>query len=135
MKNHFYNPDLRIKARELRNSPSEAQLALWNDVLQGGDCMGYRFLRNRPVDKFIVDFFSKELNLIIEIKNSLSQDNEDLQRERSKDKRLTELGFNVIWFGDQDVLQRKGKIVSILEAYILDFENLKDLIVPKSRLT
>ena len=129
MKNHHYNTEPNGDVLSFRNSPTTAHLTIWNEVLQEGNCMGYRFIRKRPIDQFIVDFFSKELNLIIQIKNSSGCGNVNLQREKNKDKRLTELGYNVIWFEVHDALQNRGKIASILEAYIIDFENLKRLII------
>ena len=56
-----------MKARALRKDPTRAESKLWHEVLRGRKCMGYRFLRQRPLDKFIADFFSKELKLVIEI--------------------------------------------------------------------
>ena len=65
--NNFYNKDLKIFSRELRTeSVSRAEKYLWKSLLKSNK-IGVKFNRQRPIDNFIVDFFSKELGLIIEI--------------------------------------------------------------------
>jgi very-short-patch-repair endonuclease len=68
--NNFYNENLKIFAHELRTeSVSKAEKYLWKSLLRGNK-IGVKFNRQRPIDNFIVDFFSKELGLIIEIDGS-----------------------------------------------------------------
>lgn len=65
--NHHYNKNLREYARELRSEkPTKAERRIWKSLLCKKQ-LDVRFLRQRPIDRFIVDFFSPELGLIIEI--------------------------------------------------------------------
>jgi len=43
---------------------TKAEKKIWFDFLQKSE---YKFLRQRPIDNFIVDFYCRELNLVIEI--------------------------------------------------------------------
>jgi very-short-patch-repair endonuclease len=64
--NHFYNKELKLYSRTLRTqSVSKAEKQLWRSVLKSNK-IGVKFNRQRPIDHFIVDFFCKELGLIIE---------------------------------------------------------------------
>ena len=83
--------------------------------------MGYRFLRQRPIDQFIVDFFSKELNLVIELDGYTHQFEEVIEKDKYKDKRLSELGFDVIRFSDEEVLSDLNNVARTLENFILNF--------------
>ena len=65
--NNHYNKNLKEFARELRTqSVSKAEKRIWKIILSR-EQTGVRFLRQRPIDRFIVDFFAPRLKLIIEI--------------------------------------------------------------------
>ena len=59
-----YNPKLIEKAKELRKNMTPAEKKLWNNYLR---TFKIRFLRQRPIHNFIVDFYCAKLNLVIEI--------------------------------------------------------------------
>ena len=105
MYNHYYyNKNLKEFARELRSeSVSKAEKRIWKAFLSRKQFKGLRFLRQRPIDKFIVDFFCPELKLIIEIDgNSHFQKPEyDYYRQ----ERLKSLGFEIIRYTEGEVLQ------------------------------
>jgi very-short-patch-repair endonuclease len=70
--NNHYNKNLKEFARELRTKTvSKAEKYIWKAVLSRKQT-GERFLRQRCIDYFIVDFFAPELRLIIEKENRLS---------------------------------------------------------------
>lgn len=62
-----YNKNLKEYARKLRNNSTLAEVIVWDKLLKGRQLRGYPFLRQRPIKNYIVDFFSKDLNLVIEI--------------------------------------------------------------------
>lgn len=65
--NIHYNKNLKEFQRELRTTRvSRAEKQLWKAVLSRKQT-GERFLRQRPIDHFIVDFFAPEIGLIFEI--------------------------------------------------------------------
>ncbi len=65
MKIH-YNPKLKDKARELRNNSTLSEILLWKK-LKKKQMLGFQFYRQKPIDNYIVDFFSYTLRLVIEI--------------------------------------------------------------------
>lgn len=76
--NH-YNKNLKEFARKLRNNSTFAEVVLWDKVLKNRQLRDYQFLRQRAIGNYIVDFFSKELKLIIEL------DGEIHKFQKSKD--------------------------------------------------
>jgi very-short-patch-repair endonuclease len=64
-----YNPKLKILARSLRNRSTLAEVLLWNQ-LKARKVRGYQFMRQKPIDNYIVDFYCSKLQLIIEIDGS-----------------------------------------------------------------
>lgn len=117
--NH-YNKNLKEFARELRNNSTLSEVIFWDKLLKRKQLRGYPFLRQRPIKNFIVDFFSKDLKLIIEI------DGEIHKFQKKKDKRreeeLKELGFSIIRFHNNEILQDLFNVQRTLEDFIDKFE-------------
>ena len=112
--NFFYNKELKSLARRLRNNPTRAERRLWYELLSNRNFGGYKFIRQRSIDHYIVDFFCKELKLIIEV-DGKSHEFEDVQlRDAIKNNRLTELGFNVVRVSDWEVLNDMGLVQEVL---------------------
>ena len=76
MKNQFipYRKDLRSKARELRNNSTFSEILLWNEI-KNRQINGIQFHRQVPILDFIVDFYSHEWKLAIEIDGYSHNDN------------------------------------------------------------
>jgi len=69
MKNLPYNKNLRDRSRELRNGSTTSEILLWKH-LRTRQMKGYQFNRQKPLGKFIADFYCKLLGLVIEIDGS-----------------------------------------------------------------
>ena len=106
--NNFYNKNLKIFARELRTeSVSKAEKYLWKSILKSNK-IGVKFNRQRPIDNFIVDFFSKELGLIIEIDGNSHFNKPEYDRFR-QDK-LSNLGYTILRFQEGEVLNQIDQV-------------------------
>ncbi|MBN2773661.1 MAG: DUF559 domain-containing protein, partial [Prolixibacteraceae bacterium] len=62
-----YNKELKDFARKLRNNSTLAEVILWDKLLKKKQLRNYQFLRQRSIDIYIVDFFCKDLKLVIEV--------------------------------------------------------------------
>lgn len=96
---------LLANAKILRKKSTPGEIKLWNH-LRSRRFMGLKFRRQCPLGLYVVDFICIEKKLIIELDGG--QHNEYSQQEY--DKRRTEflhgLGFNVIRFWNNEVLQQ-----------------------------
>src|SRR6266498_3345931 len=79
-----YNKNLVPLARENRKNPTKAELRMWNEVLRMRQFARYKFLRQKPIDNFIVDFYCSELRLVIEIDGDSHADTVEYDEERTK---------------------------------------------------
>ena len=119
--NYHYNKKFKGLARGLRNYSTKAEIILWTDLLRAKSLRGYAFLRQRPIGNYIVDFFSKELKLVIEVDGIT---HEYKQREDfEKDLFLTKLGYKVMRFEDDDVLNHLDFVATEIDCYIDQFEH------------
>ena len=108
--NNHYNKNLKEFARELRTqSVSKAEKRIWKIILSR-EQTGVRFLRQRPIDRFIVDFFAPRLKLIIEIDGNSHFNKPEYDYYRQK--RLESLGYKLIRFSEGEVLNQIDKVDS-----------------------
>ena len=115
-----YNPKLNVLARELRNRSTLSEVLLWNQ-LKGKQVRGYQFLRQKPIDNYIVDFFCYELMFAIEI-DGLTHDNKTTE-DAIRQQRLESLGITVLRFLDIDVKRNMEGVLKSIHRSIEQFEH------------
>ena len=109
--------DLKLKdiARKLRNGSTLSEVLLWK-VLKGKQIRGYDFHRQKPIDKFIVDFYCPELLLAIEIDGDSHFGKAEY--DECRQKKLESLGVHFLRFTDSDVKTNLSDIVKAIEQWI-----------------
>ncbi len=112
-----YNPRLKDRARQLRKNMTRAEVVLWQHV-KGKQLNGYDFDRQRPLDEFIVDFFCKELMLVIEIDGVTHDDEQGQIRDQFRQERLESLGVQFLRFQDEDVKQNLEGVLEAIKQWI-----------------
>jgi very-short-patch-repair endonuclease len=98
-----YNKNLTDRAREHRKNPTTAESKIWNEVLRMRQFANYKFLRQKPIDNYIVDFYCSELRLVIEIDGESHADTVEYDAERTRV--LQSLGLTVVRYTNDDVIQ------------------------------
>ena len=97
-----YNHTLTQKARENRKNPTPAEQRLWYKVLQNKQLGNLKFVRQKPLDAYIVDFYCAELKLAIEIDGDTHARQKQYDKDRTK--ALNKHGVDVIRYTNADVL-------------------------------
>ena len=96
--------------------------------------MDYQFLRQRPIENYIADFFCKDLKLIIEADGITHQSEGSFERDEERTKRLNELGYTVIRFSDKEILGDTIKVMQSITEWIEHQEkNKPELLTIKKR--
>lgn len=114
MPNHFYNKNLKEYARKLRLNPTKAEKKIWYELLSKKRFGDYKFLRQRPINNFIVDFYCKELYLAIEIDGKTHEFEDVIEKDKIKNLSLAELKIKVLRFSDWEVMNDLGGVQEIL---------------------
>ena len=111
----LYSRDLKQRSRDLRNHSTLAEGLLWNH-LKRRKMLGYRFMRQKPIHHFIVDFYCSKLKLAIEIdgESHWLRFSADMLRQRH----LENMGVYVLRFNDLDVKKDIGNVLSAIEGWI-----------------
>jgi adenine-specific DNA-methyltransferase len=100
------------RARELRRESTNAERALWQD-LRGRRFAGFKFRRQRPIGKFIVDFVCLERRLIIELDGG--QHAEQAEYDARRSAALERLGYQVSRFWNVDVLGDRADVLDTID--------------------
>ena len=102
---------LRTRARELRNNPTDAERVLWGR-LRFWQIDGYKFRRQQPLGRYIVDFVCLEKRVIVELDGGQHAQQASLDAER--DRWLRDEGFTILRFWNHDVLKDVGAVKELI---------------------
>lgn len=100
-----YRKDLKLKAKVNRSSMNKIEARLWYDVLSNRKMMGFRFLRQKPILNYIVDFYCHDLKLVVEVDGQSHDDQKEYGRERTSN--LEAIGLIVICYTSLEVRARE----------------------------
>ena len=98
-----YNKNLTALARENRNNPTKAESKIWREVLRKRQFAEYKFLRQKPIGGYIVDFYCSELQMVIEIDGDSHAETEEYDRERTKF--LNALELHVVRYTNDEIIR------------------------------
>lgn len=98
----------------MRREPTEAEKALWR-ALKSRQLSAYKFRRQHPINRYIVDFVCLESMLVVELDGG--QHATQQRRDEVRTRALEALGYRVLRFWDNDVLANtEGVLTRIIEA-------------------
>jgi very-short-patch-repair endonuclease len=117
-----YNPELKQRAKDLRNNMTKSEVMLWNELKQG-KIYGFDFDRQRCIDHFIVDFYCKDLMLAIEVDGSIHDLDEVKKKDIYRQNKLENLGITFLRFRDEDVKNDLGGVVNELKNWVNENKN------------
>jgi len=113
--NFKYLEDLKQLARQNRKNPTKSELLIWNVVLKNKQT-GYLFLRQKPIGRFILDFYCSKLLLAIEIDGD--SHNRKQNSDKSRDLYLEQRKIKTIRFKNEEVLNLIEEVKLTLEKII-----------------
>ena len=113
-----YNPKLKELARRFRNNPADGERKLWQH-LKGKQVLGYDFDRQKPLDKYIVDFFCYDLMLAIEIDGDFHFDEKGrIERDKQRQQRLESFGIRFLRFTSVEVNDNIDGVLQVIYNWI-----------------
>ena len=82
---------------------------------------GYTFNRQKPLNNFIVDFYCKPLNLVIEVDGGYHIDEEQKMKDEERQHALQVMGLNFLRFQDEEIRKDMDVVLKTIEKYIQDY--------------
>lgn len=106
------------RARELRSDATYPERRLWG-LLRGRRLAGLKFLRQAPIEPFIVDFFCREHGLVVELDGESHNDRAAYDQRRQQF--LEARGLTVLRISNDDGLNNlEGVLFAIVRSAGLD---------------
>ena len=125
---HFlpYNKTLKEFSRELRSHSTLSEILLWQK-LRASQFRGYAFNRQKPLGNYIVDFYCRKTNLVIEVDGGSHDYEEAVVEDRKRQQILEELGVSFLRFSDWEVKNEMSFVLGEIGYFLDDFENINGL--------
>ena len=80
--------------------------------------MGYTFNRQKPLGHYIVDFYCKQLNLVIEVDGGYHFEEEQKVKDGERQKILEGLQLNFLRFHNEEIQKDLPQVLQKIKAYI-----------------
>ncbi|MFY9452285.1 MAG: DUF559 domain-containing protein, partial [Bacteroidales bacterium] len=131
-----YNPALKERARELRKAGNLSEVLFWQQV-KGKQFLGLDFDRQKIIGNYIVDFFIKDIGVIVEIDGNSHDNKEKYDNER--DEYFKSLGLHIIHLRDEDVKNDingvMGYVKECIEGFLTPRQTSSDTPLKEGNLT
>ncbi|MGC1348280.1 MAG: endonuclease domain-containing protein [Xanthobacteraceae bacterium] len=88
-------------ARRLRRDATRAEQKLWQ-YLRSRSLAGFKFVRQKPIGPYIVDFVCREQRLVIEVDGGQHAENSG---DAERDRWLVERRYRILRFWNNEVLE------------------------------
>ena len=103
-------------ARELRENQTDAESLMWR-MLRNRQLENFKFRRQPPTGRYIVDFCCVEKKLIIELDGGQHVENSVADSKRTGE--LEKGGYKVLRFWNNDVLMNADGVLEIIRTELL----------------
>jgi len=108
-KRHRIYPSILERAREMRHDQTPAEATLWRALRNRN--LNYKFRRQHPIDKFIIDFYCAQAKLCVELDGDTHYELPQQEYDLARTAYLEALGYKVIRFSNQDVRYNLQSVV------------------------
>ncbi len=102
-------------AKNLRKNVTDTEKYLWN-FLRGNQLEGFKFRRQQPIGKYIIDFVNLERKIIIELDGGQHLENKE---DKLRDRWLEEQGYEVLRFWDNEVFMNIEGVLEFIRKKLL----------------
>jgi len=100
MTRHFNKVSEKVKRRILRNNPTYLEAIIWQHLRKKQ--LGVRILRQYSIDKFVVDFYSPELKLAIELDGDVHNLPDVKDKDIARQKYIESFGIRFLRISNEE---------------------------------
>jgi len=104
----------RQRARKLRAAQTSAEARLWQ-ALRGRRLARWKFRRQHPIDKYIVDFATVEGKLIVEVDGVTHGLPSEIARDAARTELLEAFGYHVVRVSNTDVYENLDGVLDMID--------------------
>ncbi|MBR0755845.1 DUF559 domain-containing protein [Bradyrhizobium jicamae] len=104
----------KARARSLRASQTSAEAKLWQ-ALRNRRLERWKFRRQHPIDRYIVDFVTLDGKLIVEVDGVTHSTASEIKRDAKRTEVLEACGFLVVRVSNTDVYENLEGVLEMIE--------------------
>ncbi|MCA6107586.1 endonuclease domain-containing protein [Bradyrhizobium cenepequi] len=104
----------KARARSLRASQTSAEAKLWQ-ALRNRKLARWKFRRQHPIDRYIVDFVTLDGKLIVEVDGATHSTDSEIKYDEARTKVLEACGFLVVRVSNTDVYENLEGVLEMIE--------------------
>ena len=108
-----YKNYLKPLARELRKNQTGAEELLWSRIRRK-QILGVQFKRQKPIGRYIVDFYGVEAKLVIELDGSQHFEPEAIGYDLQRTQFLESQGLKVLRFDNLQILNELESVLAVI---------------------
>ena len=97
-------------ARKLRKKQTPSEQILW-ECLRDRRLGGIKFKRQRPIGRFITDFYCHEAGLAIEVDGGVHQEKDQAERDRNRSEIINAYGIDVLRIANSEIENNIEKVL------------------------
>ncbi len=110
-----YNPQLVTFARELRKNMTKEEHHLWYDFLR---VYPVKFSRQKILGKYIVDFYSAQAKIVLELDGSQHYENKTMTFDLERTAFLESYGLTVIRIPNNEVMHNFSGVCEYIDTAV-----------------
>src|SRR5438094_2670976 len=99
-----YGKHLKKFSRRLRSEMTDAERLLWSKI-RGKQLKGFQVYRQKPIGRFVVDFYCPKAKLIIELDGGQHYSEAVQAKDESRDRYVVGVGLKVLRFSARRFLR------------------------------
>jgi very-short-patch-repair endonuclease len=101
------------RARKLRARQTSAEARLWR-MLRNRRLERWKFRRQHPIDRYIVDFVTLDGKLIVEVDGATHGEADEVVRDVERTRVLEALGFHIVRVNNSDVYENLDGVLEMI---------------------
>jgi len=107
----------KARARNLRASQTSAEAKLWQ-ALRNRRLARWKFRRQHPIDRYVVDFVTLDGKLVVEVDGVTHSEPSEVERDEARSRVLESCGFLVVRVSNTDVYENLEEVLEMIETSI-----------------
>ena len=97
----------------MRKNLTDSEQVLWAR-LRRKQLLGVQFYRQRPIGKYVVDYFAPKAKLVVEVDGSQHMQRDHATKDKQRDTYLANLGLQVLRYNNRQVLLETDAVVEAI---------------------
>ncbi|MCW3105433.1 MAG: hypothetical protein JWO09_3873 [Bacteroidetes bacterium] len=106
-------PSLKYYRKKLRNNATRTEVHLWK-FLQKSQLDGVKFRRQQSIGPYIVDFYTYQYNLAVEVDGEIHEEEEMLKHDARRERYLESKGVKVLRFKNAEVFEDIERVLNLI---------------------